>query len=68
MSPSHAAGELVAFPASVPVPKQELLYSEIKRLVKSFRRHPCVHADIDCGFVNSVLKEEVMPNDHGEEM
>jgi hypothetical protein len=65
--PPTAAGALDT-PAAV-CPKQELLYTEIERLMKSFRGHRCA-LDFDRGFVNSILKEEVlvMPEDHGEEM
>ena len=37
---------------------QELLYSEIERLMKAFRGHRCA-LDFDRGFVHSVLKEAV---------
>ena len=36
--------------------KQELLYSEIERLMKAFKGHRCA-LDFDRGFVNSELKE-----------
>jgi hypothetical protein len=41
----------------VPNPKhQELLYTEIKRLMKDFKGHRCA-LDFDRGFINSELKE-----------
>jgi hypothetical protein len=46
------------------------IHTEIERLTKSFRGHRCA-LYFDLGFVNSVLKEEVlvrMPEDHGEEI
>ena len=59
--PSPAPGAIVA-PFAAP-PKQELLYPEIERISKSFKCHRCV-LDFDLGFVNSVLNEEVMLEDH----
>jgi hypothetical protein len=46
--------------------KQELLYSEIDRLMKNFKAHRCA-LDFDRGFVNSELKE-VKKNDDANEM
>jgi hypothetical protein len=42
--------------APVGVLKQELLYSQIERLMKAFKGHRCA-LDFDQGFVNSELKE-----------
>ena len=56
--PPLAAAEALDTPATVP-PKQELLYMEIERLMKSFRGHRCA-LDFDRGFINSVLKEGVV--------
>jgi hypothetical protein len=39
------------------LPNQELLYTEIERLMKAFKGHRCA-LDFDRGFVNSELKEE----------
>ena len=39
------------------LPKQELLYTKIERLMKAFKGHRCA-LDFDRGFVNSELKEE----------
>ncbi len=36
-------------------PKQELLYSQIERLMKAFKTHRCA-LDFDRGFVHSELK------------
>ena len=64
--PPSPGAEALDTPAAVR-PKQELLYTEIKRLTKSFRGHRCAHVDRD--FVSPFLKEEVaMPEDHGKEM
>ncbi len=38
------------------ISKQELLYTEIERLMKAFKGHRCV-LDFDRGFVNSELKD-----------
>ena len=46
--------------------KQELLYSEIDRLMKNFKAHRCA-LDFERGFVNSELKE-VKKNDDANEM
>ena len=45
--------------------KQELLYSEIDRLMKNFKAHRCA-LDIDRGFVNSELKEAKKNDDANE--
>ena len=61
---------LIGVPANtdLPSPKQELLLTEIERLAKSLRGHRCA-LDFDRGFVNSVLKEEVMtPEDQNDDI
>jgi hypothetical protein len=47
--------------------KQELLYSEIDRLMKNFKAHHRCALYFDLGFVNSELKE-VKKNDDANEM
>jgi hypothetical protein len=48
---------------AVPNPKhQELLYTEIERLMKAFKGHRCA-LDFDRGFVHSELKEVIEIND-----
>ena len=47
--------------------KQELLYSEIERLMKAFKGHRCA-IDFDRGFVNSQLIEEVMKTMNDDEI
>ena len=42
--------------ASVPAPKQQLLYTEIEWLQKAFTGHRCA-LDFDRGFVHSELKQ-----------
>jgi hypothetical protein len=51
-----AAGVAPPATLAVPKPKEELLYSEIERLMKAFKGHRCA-LDFDRGFVHSVLKE-----------
>ncbi len=57
--PPSAAAAAVTVALNAVLLKQELLYTEIERLMKSFRGHRCA-LDFDRVFVNSVLKEEVM--------
>jgi len=45
------------------LPKQELLYTEIERLMTAFNGHRCA-LDFDGGFVNSELKEEATKEVH----
>jgi hypothetical protein len=45
--------------AGIPPPKQELLYSEIERLMKAFKGHRCA-LDFDRGFVHSELRNAKM--------
>jgi hypothetical protein len=52
----HPIDAGVAVAANVVPPKQELLYTEIERLMKAFNGHRCA-LDFDRGFVNSELKE-----------
>ncbi len=54
--PHPAASDAVAVTSNAILPKQELLYTEIERLMKSFKGHRCA-LDFDRGFVNTVLKE-----------
>ncbi|KAI2493034.1 hypothetical protein MHU86_21508 [Fragilaria crotonensis] len=64
--PPPAPGATAA-PFAAP-PKQELIsHPQIERILKSFKCYRCV-LDFDLGFINSVLKEEVMSEDHGEEI
>ncbi len=51
--------------ASVPAPKQELLYTEIDRLQKAFKGHRCA-LDFDQGFVHSELKQAKTKEEGGE--
>ena len=44
------------------LPKQELLYTEIERLMKAIKCHRCA-LDFDRGFVNLELKEEANKRD-----
>jgi hypothetical protein len=48
------------------LPKQELLYTEIERLMKAFKGHRCA-LDFDRGFVNSELKEEATREVHQDD-
>ena len=67
---SAVAAEIVEEPATVlpdgdavPNPKhQELLYTEIERLMKAFKGHRCA-LDFDRGFVHSELKEVIEINE-----
>ena len=59
----HLQEQSASWPCSTntdePVPvvvKQELLYTEIERLMKAFKGHRCA-LDFDRGFVNSQLKK-----------
>ena len=57
--PPPVAADAVAVTSNSILPKQELLYTEIERLMKSFKGHRCaLVVDFDRGFVNFVLKEE----------
>ena len=58
--PPAAAADAVAVSSNAILPKQERLYTEIGRLMKSFKGHRCA-LDFDRGYVNSVLKEEERP-------
>ncbi len=51
------AAATVVVPPVVVLPKQELLYTEIERLMKAFKGHRCA-LDFDRGFVNLELKKE----------
>ncbi len=48
------------------LPKQELLYTEIERLMTAFKGHRCA-LDFDGGFVNSELKEEATREVHQDD-
>ncbi len=47
------------------LPKQELLYTEIERLMKAFKGHRCA-LDFDRGFVHSELKQAKTEVEEGQ--
>ena len=56
-APAAGSAASVDSMSVVGAPKQQLLYTEIERLMKAFKGHRCA-LDFDRGFVTSSLKEE----------